>query len=146
MPDESAAEEDAAFERRDAAAVTLYKVSDAGGSLQVDTISTKPIRQEMLKSEDCFILDTGTAIYVWVGKQATQTEKTQAMSRAQSVYALNPHSIPNSPLTFSVSQISFRRKSIHRGPRFIVLSKVLKRLHSNNSSPLGAIRACHTHG
>lgn len=87
MPDESAAEEDAIFESRDAAAVTLYKVSDAGGSLQVDTISTKPIRQEMLKSEDCFILDTGTAIYVWVGKQATQTEKTQSISRAQSAYS-----------------------------------------------------------
>lgn len=51
MPDESAAEEDSAFETKDAAAVTLYKVTDAGGSLKVETISTKPIRQEMLKSE-----------------------------------------------------------------------------------------------
>lgn len=91
VPDESAAEEDAVFETRDAAAVTLYKVSDAAGNLQVDTISTKPIRQEMLKSEDCFILDTGTAIYVWVGKRATQTEKTQSMSRAQSTYTCCVH-------------------------------------------------------
>lgn len=51
VPDESAADEDAAFETKDANAVTLYKVSDAAGSLKVDTISTKPIRQEMLKSE-----------------------------------------------------------------------------------------------
>lgn len=107
VPDESAAEEDESFERKDAASVTLYKVSDSAGSLQVDTISTKPIRQEMLKSEvsaifsyfalfstickrcfhlsqDCFILDTGTAIYVWVGRGATQAEKTQSITRAQS--------------------------------------------------------------
>lgn len=51
VPDESAAEEDAAFETKDAAAVTLYKVTDSAGTLKVETISTKPIRQEMLKSE-----------------------------------------------------------------------------------------------
>lgn len=51
VPEESTADEDASFETKDAAAVTLYKVSDSAGSLQVDTISTKPIRQDMLKSE-----------------------------------------------------------------------------------------------
>lgn len=84
VPDESTSEEDEAFERRDADGVTLYKVSDANGALQVDTISTKPIRQEMLKREDCFILDTGSALYVWVGRGATQAEKTQSVVRAQS--------------------------------------------------------------
>lgn len=54
MPDESTADDDAEFERKDADSVTLYKVSDANGALQVDTISTKPIRQDMLKSEVCF--------------------------------------------------------------------------------------------
>lgn len=107
VPDESAAEEDAIFESRDAAAVTLYKVSDAGGSLQVDTISTKPIRQEMLKSDDCFILDTGTAIYVWVGKQATQTEKTQSISRAQSVYTIFCPNIRSTSLTWHSCSTDF---------------------------------------
>lgn len=88
VPEDSTAEEDGAFETKDAAAVTLYKVSDAGGTLEVDTISTKPIRQEMLKREDCFILDTGSAIYVWVGKGATQAEKTQSVARAQSKFSL----------------------------------------------------------
>lgn len=53
VPEDSTAEDDAAFETADAAAVTLYKVTDAGGALKVETISTKPIRQEMLKSEVC---------------------------------------------------------------------------------------------
>lgn len=51
VPEESVGEEDGAFENRDANAVTLYKVSDASGKLNIETISTKPIRQEMLKSE-----------------------------------------------------------------------------------------------
>lgn len=53
VPDESTSEDDSDFETRDANAVTLYKVSDAAGTLQVDTISAKPIRQEMLKREVC---------------------------------------------------------------------------------------------
>lgn len=51
VPEDTTAEDDGAFETKDAAAVTLYKVSDSAGSLNVETISTKPIRQEMLKSE-----------------------------------------------------------------------------------------------
>lgn len=51
VPEDSTADEDGAFETKDANAVTLYKVSDSSGSLKVDQISTKPIRQDMLKSE-----------------------------------------------------------------------------------------------
>lgn len=51
VPEDSTADEDGAFETKDANAVTLYKVSDSSGSLKVDPISTKPIRQDMLKSE-----------------------------------------------------------------------------------------------
>ncbi|XP_031633073.1 gelsolin [Contarinia nasturtii] len=83
VPEESTSEDDAAFETKDAAAVTLYKVTDSAGTLKVETISTKPIRQEMLKSEDCFILDTGSALFVWVGRGATQQEKSQSIVRAQ---------------------------------------------------------------
>lgn len=38
----------------------------------------------MSHTQDCFILDTGSALYVWVGKGATNTEKTQSVIRAQS--------------------------------------------------------------
>ncbi|KAM8706914.1 hypothetical protein ACLKA7_011075 [Drosophila subpalustris] len=83
VPEESSADEDGAFERTDAAAVTLYKVSDASGKLQVDTIAQKPLSQSMLDTRDCFILDTGSGIFVWVGRGATQKEKTDAMAKAQ---------------------------------------------------------------
>ncbi|XP_058457776.1 gelsolin-like [Malaya genurostris] len=84
VPEQSAAKEDAAFEKADAASVSLYKVTDSkGGKLAVEQINQKPLKQEMLKPEDSFILDTGSGLYVWIGKGATQQEKTQALVKAQ---------------------------------------------------------------
>lgn len=39
--------------------------------------------QEDLVDDDVVILDCFTSIFVWVGSQANETEKTQAMSYAQ---------------------------------------------------------------
>lgn len=84
VPDQSTAKDDATFEKTDAARVVLYKVTDSkGGKLAVDQINEKPLKQEMLKPEDAFILDTGSGLYVWIGKSATQQEKTQALAKAQ---------------------------------------------------------------
>ncbi|KAL5274428.1 Gel family protein [Megaselia abdita] len=91
VPDESTAEEDAAFEKSDENSVTLYKVSDQSGKLKVDSVASKPLRQEMLDTKDCFILDTGSGIYVWVGRGATQQEKSQAMSKAQEFLTLKKY-------------------------------------------------------
>lgn len=87
VPDESTSEDDEAFEAQEERSVTLYKVSDASGKLQVDTVAQRPLRQDMLKTEDCFILDTGSGLYVWVGRGATPQEKQQGMARAQSFLA-----------------------------------------------------------
>uniref|UniRef100_A0A034V9E0 Gelsolin n=2 Tax=Endopterygota TaxID=33392 RepID=A0A034V9E0_BACDO len=83
VPDEAAEQEDGAFETADANSVSLYKVSDARNGLKIDPIATKPLRQEMLDTNDCFILDTGSGIYVWVGRRSTPKEKTDALSKAQ---------------------------------------------------------------
>jgi len=83
VPDESTSEDDETFEKGDERATTLYHVSDASGALKVETVATKPLKQEMLNTNDCFILDTGSGLYVWVGKKATDQEKKQSMSRAQ---------------------------------------------------------------
>lgn len=63
VPEESSSEDDAEFETKDAAAVTLYKVSDAAGALQVDTISAKPIRQDMLKTEVSFFFGASNVLF-----------------------------------------------------------------------------------
>lgn len=56
VPEESAGEDDGAFESNDCAAVTLYKVSDDGGTLQVESISTRPITQGMLNTNVIYCL------------------------------------------------------------------------------------------
>ncbi|XP_048808688.1 villin-1 isoform X1 [Lagopus muta] len=64
-------------------ALKLYHVSDASGNLVIQEIAIRPLTQDMLQHEDCYILDqAGLKIFVWKGKNASKEEKQQAMSRA----------------------------------------------------------------
>uniref|UniRef100_A0A2M3YY66 Putative actin regulatory gelsolin/villin family n=1 Tax=Anopheles braziliensis TaxID=58242 RepID=A0A2M3YY66_9DIPT len=83
VPDAETSPADATFEKTDAARVQLYRVTDAKGKLAVEPINEKPLKQESLKPEDSYILDTGSGLYVWIGKGSTQQEKTQAFAKAQ---------------------------------------------------------------
>jgi len=84
VPAESAGGDDAKFETSHERIVTLYRVSDASGSLKVDLVAKKPLEQSMLDPNDCFILDTvDSNIYVWVGKKCTNKEKSESMNKAQ---------------------------------------------------------------
>uniref|UniRef100_UPI00398E4FC2 advillin n=1 Tax=Pristiophorus japonicus TaxID=55135 RepID=UPI00398E4FC2 len=70
-------------DQRQKANISLSLVSDAGGQMKVTEVATRPLIQDMLNHDDCYILDQGgTKIYVWKGKCATKTEKQAAMSRA----------------------------------------------------------------
>ncbi|KAF1659584.1 Villin-1, partial [Aptenodytes patagonicus] len=61
----------------------LYHLSNAGGNLVVQEVAIRPLTQDMLLHEDCYILDQGgLKIFVWKGKNANKEEKQQAMSRA----------------------------------------------------------------
>uniref|UniRef100_A0A8C3TVG1 Villin-1 n=1 Tax=Catharus ustulatus TaxID=91951 RepID=A0A8C3TVG1_CATUS len=61
----------------------LYHVSDASGNLIIQEVAVRPLTQDMLQHEDCYILDQGgIRIFVWKGKNANKEEKQQAMSRA----------------------------------------------------------------
>nr|XP_025857812.1 villin-1 [Vulpes vulpes] len=65
------------------AALKLYHVSDAEGKLVVREVATRPLTQDLLSHEDCYILDQGgLKIYVWKGKRANAQEKTGAMNQA----------------------------------------------------------------
>ncbi|XP_072254499.1 advillin [Pyxicephalus adspersus] len=75
--------------------ITLYQVSDAGGQMEVTEIATRPLVQDLLNHQDCYILDQGgIKIYVWKGKGATKAEKQTAMSKALEFIKLKsyPHS------------------------------------------------------
>ncbi|XP_052746020.1 gelsolin [Bicyclus anynana] len=83
VPEESAGGDDQAFERNEENSVILSEVSDSSGKLKITALPA-PFRQEQLKAQETYILDTVSgSIYVWVGKQATQKEKSEAMAKAQ---------------------------------------------------------------
>nr|XP_008110418.1 PREDICTED: villin-like protein [Anolis carolinensis] len=63
--------------------VRLYHVYENGKDLVVQEIATRPLTQDLLRHEDCHILDQGGfKIYVWRGKDSSKEEKKAAFSRA----------------------------------------------------------------
>lgn len=74
---------DTAVEPALKAALKLYHVSDSEGKLVVREVATRPLTQDLLNHEDCYILDQGgLKIYVWKGKNANAQERKGAMSQA----------------------------------------------------------------
>ncbi|KAI1898834.1 hypothetical protein AGOR_G00076430 [Albula goreensis] len=64
---------------------SLYKVSDATGSMKLTKVSEKsPFEKDLLVRDDCFILDNGAngKIFVWKGSGANAEEKKEALKMA----------------------------------------------------------------
>lgn len=85
MPElaESTPEEDSKADASNSA--SLYKVSDATGSMTMTKVSEKsPFGKELLVRDDCFILDNGAngKIFVWKGNGANAEEKQVALQMA----------------------------------------------------------------
>ncbi|XP_075385726.1 villin-1 [Tenrec ecaudatus] len=65
------------------ASLKLFHVSDTEGKLVVREVATRPLTQNLLSHEDCYILDQGgLKIFVWKGKKANAEERKGAMSQA----------------------------------------------------------------
>jgi hypothetical protein len=62
---------------------SLYKVSNASGSLECTEIEDRPLKKTHLDTNDTFILELSNKIYVWVGKGANLEEKKSAMQFAK---------------------------------------------------------------
>ncbi|XP_031441161.1 capping protein (actin filament), gelsolin-like b isoform X2 [Clupea harengus] len=80
---ESTPEEDSKADVSNSA--SLYKVSDATGSMKLSKVSEKsPFAKDLLLRDDCFILDNGTngKIFVWKGNAANAEEKREALKMA----------------------------------------------------------------
>ncbi|KAF7653796.1 hypothetical protein LDENG_00078530 [Lucifuga dentata] len=75
-PDETADQERKAQLR-------LYHVSDADGQMKSTEVAARPLVQDLLNHNDCYILDQGgMKIFVWKGKKANKAERQAAMARA----------------------------------------------------------------
>ncbi|VDO75185.1 unnamed protein product, partial [Haemonchus placei] len=59
----------------------LYQVSDKSGGIVVEEIAN--FTQENLDGDDVMILDALNRIYVWVGENASQSEKQNAVYTAE---------------------------------------------------------------
>ncbi|XP_014681029.1 PREDICTED: villin-1-like isoform X2 [Priapulus caudatus] len=78
------ASDDREFDRRTVAELKLYRCSDEDGTLKVTEVKDGPLYKADLDSHDSFIIDNGAAgIWVWVGKEATKKERSEAMRNAQ---------------------------------------------------------------
>jgi hypothetical protein len=76
--------DDASHELEKQKSIKLYHLSDAGGKLEVKEIAERPLKKEMLDTNDAYILHTGSGgIFAWCGKGATKAEKISAMEQGE---------------------------------------------------------------
>jgi gelsolin len=61
----------------------LLHLSDASGKLEFKMVAETTVKKSQLISDDVFIFDIGSEVFVWVGKGASKEEKRQAMQYAQ---------------------------------------------------------------
>ncbi|XP_053142779.1 villin-1 isoform X2 [Hemicordylus capensis] len=74
---------DAVVDQKLKSSLKLYHVSDVEGNLLIQEVAIQPLTQDLLKHEDCYILDQGgMKIFVWKGRSSSKEEKQEAMKRA----------------------------------------------------------------
>ncbi|CAL9695864.1 unnamed protein product [Knipowitschia caucasica] len=89
-------ESDASVSRKSKCVATLYKISDAAGSMETTLVAQKnPFQQAMLSQSDCYILDNGgdRKIFVWKGKDANPEERRAARAIADNF--IKEHNYPS---------------------------------------------------
>ncbi|RDD41012.1 Advillin [Trichoplax sp. H2] len=75
--------DDDAFDRKHQTNVTLHRLSDESGNIEINDIAAAPLKRNMLNNDDCFILNTGpSGVFAWIGKNASREERTKAVKFA----------------------------------------------------------------
>jgi len=105
------ATDDEAAEKQAAADIKLFHLSDAGGKMVVKELTDRPLKKEMLNVDDAFILSNGHALYVWIGKGASNQEKLHSMKYAVEFLAKNgmPNSTPVQRITMGSEKQDFKQ-------------------------------------
>uniref|UniRef100_A0A668TKR2 Gelsolin-like domain-containing protein n=1 Tax=Oreochromis aureus TaxID=47969 RepID=A0A668TKR2_OREAU len=97
---------DEAVDQEQKGQLTLYQVSDADGQMKVTEVATRPLVQDLLTHDDCYILDQGgVKIFVWKGKKANKEERQAAMTRAL-VRGTDFIKAKNYPITTNVETVN----------------------------------------
>jgi len=75
--------EDQAFEEQVKREVSLHHIWDDDEGVHTVKVGDLTLKQSDLKSEDCFLLDTGrSGIFAWIGRSSSREEKQKAMQLA----------------------------------------------------------------
>lgn len=71
-------------ETKEAPAVemTIQHISDESGRMEVTEVCRGALDRSVLQSDDAFLVDAGSSLYVWIGNGANRAEKREAMRRA----------------------------------------------------------------
>ncbi|XP_065841185.1 gelsolin-like protein 1 [Oscarella lobularis] len=75
----------------------LLKVSDADGTLKCTEVARGKLSRDQLDTNDAFIVDSGAACYVWIGKGASPDERKKGMEFAHNYLMKTEH--PFVPVT-----------------------------------------------
>ncbi|EYB96365.1 hypothetical protein Y032_0151g2829 [Ancylostoma ceylanicum] len=76
-----AKDDDENYWKRTTEQMTLWRVSDASGTMKVTKVAQGEMKQSLLDTKDAFILDAvNGGIFVWVGKGCTANERAKAMT------------------------------------------------------------------
>jgi gelsolin len=62
--------------------LSMHHISDASGKMTIKEVCKGKLDKSALVSDDCFIVDAGGMLFVWVGKGANKNEKFRAMEFA----------------------------------------------------------------
>lgn len=68
---------------------TLYRITDATGTLQTEEITQRPFKRSHLNSLDAFILELEFKIYIWIGLGSSTIEKKNAIQIGKSFIELH---------------------------------------------------------
>jgi gelsolin len=93
-------EEDESDKPIDTDKLTLYRLSDASGSLTFKKEAEGQLSASQLDTNDVFIVDCGVEIFVWIGKGANHSEKSQCMK-----FAMQYLSDSGKPSTIPITRI-----------------------------------------
>jgi gelsolin len=81
----------------------LFRISDSTGELK---LTKEEFAKKSLDTNDAFLLDIGTDVFVWIGKNTSVNEKSNSISVAHKYLRMN-----NRPLYLPVSCMSEGRES-----------------------------------
>jgi len=81
----------------------LYRLSDSTGSIKFEKVSTGSFKKNDLVDDDVSIIDNGDTVYVYIGSNASASEKKNALTYAHNY--LQSTAFPYAPVTVIDSNV-----------------------------------------